>query len=143
MKFSKQEMLSSPAVNGQATSPFLHQNRAKITPTLCHGHFRVSCKKTFSSEHPCSPTRKAQPPIPRATEPSPSLSLPHMQHSHLLPSVRLRFSTFFSILPPAACTFLCSPTSPWFQQLSRETSPCPLMAAPAAHRAAPVQLSHP
>lgn len=142
MKFSKQKTELPNSEQSNKLS-FLAPNQSKNDyNSLSQSLQTVSCKKTFSSEHLCSPTLKAQPPTPCA-KPSLSLCLPHMQHAHLLPPVRLWFSTFSSILPPAACTFLCSPTSPQFQQLSRETSPFPLTAAPAAHRAAPAQLSHP
>lgn len=86
MKFSKEKMLSSSAVNGETTPPFL---------TLCHGHFRPG----ILQEDLQITTPTAQPPTPRAAEPSLCLSLPHKQHTHLLPLVRLWFSTFSSILP--------------------------------------------
>lgn len=137
----KTEDAELPSCEWSNNFPFLAPNRGKMSTTLCHGHFTLC-------EYLPSPTLKAQPPTPRATEPSLPLSLPHKQCTHLLPPVRLWFSIFCSILPPAACTFLCSPTtcsttSPRFQQLSRDSSPFPLMAAPDADRAAPVRLSHP
>lgn len=142
MKFSKQKMLSSPAVNGQTTSPFLLHTRAKMTTTLCHGHFRLCIlQKIFSSVYLCSPTLKARPPTPRATEPPLSLSLPHVQHTHLLPLLRL----WFILLHFASCSlhFPLQPHIPPVSATQQGDTPFPLMAAPAAHRAAPVQLSHP
>lgn len=127
-------MLSSPTVNGQTNFPFLHQTRTKMTTTLCHAHFRLFLARRPSLRVPVQPNSQSPAPHTTCNRALPFLvPAPHAARPPPSP-VRLWFSTFCSILPLAACTFLCSPTSPQFQQLSRETSSVPLMAAPAAPR---------
>lgn len=140
----KTEDAELPSCEWWKNFPFLAPKQSKNDYNSLSGSFQtVNLARRPSVQSTCVAQFSAQPPTPRAIEPSLSWSLPHLQHTHLLPLVGLWFSTFSSILPLTVCTFLCSPKSLQFQQLSRETSPFPLTAAPAAQRTVPVQLSHP
>lgn len=95
----------------------------------------VSCKKTLSSDNLCSPTLKAQPPTPRATEPSLCSSLSHMQRTYLLSPLRLWFSAF-SILPRQFALSSAAPHPPSFSS-SEGRRPPSLQHSPRCMQGSP------